>query len=75
MKNKQDYIEEEIEHLQVNSSEVDSLITLIDSDIARLYCLHRGTPEFGRLVEQAIDLEIQKEGTYRGERRAEDHGL
>ena len=73
--NKQDYIEEEIEHLQVNSSEVDSLISLIDSDIARLYCLHRGTPEFGRLVEQMIDAEIQKEGTYRGEQRAEERGL
>ena len=73
--NKQEYIEQELEHMQVNSSEIDSLISLIDSDIARLYCLHRGTPEFGRLVEQMIDTEVQKEAVYRGEQRAEDHGL
>jgi len=70
--NKQDYIEEELEHLQVNSSEAEYPISLIVSDIARLWCLHRGTPEFGRLTEQMIDAEVQKEAIYRGEQRAED---
>ena len=73
--NKQELIEMELEHMQVNSSEIDGLIGLIDSDIARLYCLHRGTPEFGRLVEQMIDTEVQKEATYRGEQIAEEQGL
>ena len=72
---KDELIQQEIEHMQVNSAEIDSLISLIDSDIARLYCLHRGTPEFGRLVEQMIDAEIQKEGVYRGEQIAEERGL
>ena len=69
---KQEYIEQELEHMQVNSSEIDSLISLIDSDIARLYCLHRGTPVFGRLVEQMIDAEIKKEATIRGQDRHEE---
>ena len=68
--NKQDYIEEELEHLQVNSSEAEYPISLIVSDIARLWCLHRGTPEFGQLVDQMIDMEVQKEAVYRGRQRA-----
>ena len=69
---KAELIEEELEHLQVNSSEAEYPISLIVSDIARLWCLHRGTPEFGRLVDQMIDMEVQKEAVYRGEQRAEE---
>ena len=72
---KQELIEMEIEHMQVNSSEIEGLISLLVSDIARLYCMHRCTPEFGRLVEQIIDLEIQKEGVYRGQQLAEERVL
>lgn len=69
---KDELIQQEIEHIQVNSSEIDSLIVLISDDIARLYCLHQDNlAEFGRLVAQMIDGEIRKEGTYRGEGRAE----
>ena len=69
---KQEYIEQEFEHMQVNSSEAEYPISLIVSDIARLWCLHRGTPMFGRLVEQMIDTEVQKEAVYRGEQRHEE---
>ena len=72
---KDEYIQQELEHMQVNSSECETPISLINSDIARLWCLHRGTPEFGQLVDQMIDMEVQKEAVYRGEQRAEDNGL
>ena len=69
---KAEYIEQELEHMQVNSSECETPISPINSDIARLWCLHRGTPEFGRLVDQMIDMEVQKEAIYRGESRHEE---
>ena len=69
---KDEYIEQELEHMQVNSSECEAPISLINSDIARLWCLHRGTPEFGQLVDQMIDMEVLKEATYRGEQKHEE---
>ena len=69
---KAEYIEQELEHMQVNSSECETPVGLIVSDICRLYCLHRGTPEFGRLIEQQMDDAILKEATYRGESRHEE---
>ena len=68
---KAEYIEQELEHMQVNSSECESPVSLLVSDICRYWCLYRGTPEFGAQVDNMIDMAVQAEAVYRGEQRAE----
>ena len=69
---KQEYIEQELEHMQVNSSECEYPVSLLVSDICRYWCLHRGTPEFGAQVDNMIDMAVQQEAVYRGSERHEE---
>lgn len=58
--------ERNIEDIEANSSEVDAMVNRLDSDIARLYCLHHKDPlRFGRLAIQQIGLEIESEAELR----------
>ena len=69
---KQEYIEQELEHMQVNSSECEYAVGLLVSDICRYWCLLRGTPEFGAQVDNLIDMAVQQEAVWRGMNKYEE---
>ena len=66
------HFDNEYEHIQKNSTELEYQLSLINDELADIYAINfRDRIKCGQLLMQAIENQIREEATYLAKQRAE----